>query len=326
MPFHTAAGLASKNKFIFNEDSSEDEGVTVDPLEMLNKATTKAIRQAKADAKNAKQSPPVRDEAPKKEEAPVKKREPRANNQPRKGPRRERAPKDGDAQDGDNKQVERRNRDGDDRRPPRNQDRRPRNQDRRSGDPRTGRKAQEKRGGAGTGNWGKADENVDETTEVEKATPEGETPENADNANPEENENAEPAEPKIELLTLEEWEAQQAGDASDAKKTDVRQANDGQNLKGRELNKKKVFSAAGAGQKSNANAARENNKQHVSNKFIGFQSDYESNRRNDRRGGDRPGGDRRGGDRPRGKRNDRPGKAGAMANIDDTTAFPALGK
>merc|ERR1712025_54621 len=66
--------------------------------------------------------------------------------------------------------------------------RRPRNQDRQSGNPRTGRKAQEKKGGAGAGNWGKADENLDETAQeqVEKATPENaenaENPENAEDA------------------------------------------------------------------------------------------------------------------------------------------------
>merc|ERR1712048_712820 len=194
MPFHTAPGLASKNKFIFNDDvSSEDEGLgNVDPSEMLTKATAKAIKQAKVDAK--KQAAPVVAAPVQKEEAPKPRREPRANNQARKGPRKERGPKDGD-----------------DRR-----QRRPRNQDRQSGNPRTGRKAQEKKGGAGAGNWGKADENLEETAQeqVEKATPED--AENAENAG--ENaeaaaENADPEEPKIQYLTLEEYEAAQAGDA-----------------------------------------------------------------------------------------------------------------
>merc|ERR1712071_448968 len=78
MPFHTAPGLASKNKFIFqDENSSEDEGLgNVDPSEMLTKATAKAIRQAKVDAK--KQAAPVV-AAPVQKEEPQKKKEPRAN-------------------------------------------------------------------------------------------------------------------------------------------------------------------------------------------------------------------------------------------------------
>merc|ERR1712203_529102 len=144
MPFHTAPGLASKNKFIFqDENSSEDGGLgNVDPSEMLTKATAKAVKQAKVDAK--KQAAPVV-AAPVQKEEPQKKKEPRANNQARKGPRRERGPKDGEAKDGENQVRERRNRDG---------------EDRQSGNPRTGRKAQEKKGGAGAGNWGKADENL----------------------------------------------------------------------------------------------------------------------------------------------------------------------
>merc|ERR1712071_612947 len=100
MPFHTAPGLASKNKFIFqDENSSEDEGLgNVDPSEMLTKATAKAIKQAKVDAK--KQAAPV-------VAAPVQKEEPQANNQARKGPRKERGPKDGEAKDGEYKVRER---------------------------------------------------------------------------------------------------------------------------------------------------------------------------------------------------------------------------
>lgn len=113
MPFHTAPGLASKNKFIFNDDvSSEDEGLgNVDPSEMLTKATAKAIKQAKVDAK--KQAAPVVAAPVQKEEAPKPRREPRANNQARKGPRKERGPKDGEAKDGENQVRERKPRDGD---------------------------------------------------------------------------------------------------------------------------------------------------------------------------------------------------------------------
>merc|ERR1712060_845714 len=231
MPFHTAPGLASKNKFIFqDENSSEDEGLgNVDPSEMLTKATAKAVKQAKVDAK--KQAAPVV-AAPVQKEEPQKKKEPRANNQARKGPRRERGPKDGEAKDGENQVRERRNRDGDDRK-----QRRPRNQDRQSGNPRTGRKAQEKKGGAGAGNWGKADENLEEAAadQVEKTTPENAEGENAEAAA---EENTEPAEPQIQYLTLEEYEAADSGDAVSDNKKEVRQSNDGQALKGRQLESK----------------------------------------------------------------------------------------
>merc|ERR1712157_558439 len=229
----------------------------------------------------------------------------------RKGPRKERGPKDGEAKDGENQVRERKPRDGDDRR-----QRRPRNQDRQSGNPRTGRKAQEKKGGAGAGNWGKADENLEETAQeqVEKATPEGENAENA--------KDAEPEEPKIQYLTLEEYEAAQAGDAgSDTKKGAVRQSNDGQALKGRELSKKQVYNTLQSSSSKSA-AVRENAKQHVAAQFVGFQSDYGSGRDNrDRRGGDRRNNNNRG-DRNNNKRNN---NKGGMANIDDKNAFPALG-
>jgi len=320
MPFHTAPGLASKNKFIFNDDvSSEDEGLgNVDPSEMITKATAKAVKQAKADAK--KQAVPVVAAPVQKEEAPKPKREPRANNQARKGPRKERGPKDGEAKDGENQVRDRKPRDGDDRR-----QRRPRNQDRQSGNPRTGRKAQEKKGGAGAGNWGKADENLEETAEaqLEKTTPEdAENAENGENAEAAA-ENAEPEEPKIQYLTLEEYEAAQAGDAGvETKKEAVRQSNDGQALKGRQLNQKQVYNTLQASSSKSA-AVRENAKQHVAAEFVGFQSDYGSGR--DRRGGDRRDNNRRNNNRGDQNNNRRNNNKGGMANIDDKNAFPALG-
>jgi len=134
-------------------------------------------------------------------------------------------------------------------------------------------------------------------------------------------ENAEPAEPQIQYLTLEEYEAAQAGDAAADTKKEVRQSNDGQALKGRHLESKKVYNTIKSTSKT---VVRETNKQHVSNEFIGFQSDYGSGRdRRDNRGGNRRDNNR--GDRN--NNNDRRGKAkaGSMANIDDQNAFPALG-
>merc|ERR1712156_1374275 len=97
------------------------------------------------------------------------------------------------------------------------------------------------------------------------------------------------------------------------KKEAVRQSNDGQALKGRELSKKQVYSNLQSSS-SKTVAARENAKQHVAAQFVGFQSDYGSGRDNrDRRGGD-----------PR-NNNKRNNNKGGMANIDDKNAFPALG-
>merc|ERR1712203_957874 len=125
----------------------------------MNKATTNAVKNAKAQAKiEAAKAKAI---APKVvvQEQPAKKREPKANNQPRKGPRRERIPKEDN--DGfvaaTNDSAAPAQRDNN-----RRQNRRPKNADKKSGDPKTGRKAYEKRGGAGAGNWGKADENLDE--------------------------------------------------------------------------------------------------------------------------------------------------------------------
>ena len=81
-------------------------------------------------------------------------REPRANNAPRRGPRNERAEKgDNDRQAANQEggaRPPRRQGDGERRRGgPR------REKDRQSGDPKTSVKGREKRGGAGSRNWGK---------------------------------------------------------------------------------------------------------------------------------------------------------------------------
>ena len=118
--------------------------------------------------------------------------------------------------------------------PSHNRQRREKRQyDRRSGNPRTGVKSQEKRGGAGAGNWGKPEEQGD-LEEVEKQTPEEtENPENIENADPE-NENAEEKEPEPVEFTLEEYLAG-LDQGTKVEKKNVRQANDGKEIKGKTL-------------------------------------------------------------------------------------------
>ena len=111
--------------------------------------------------------------------------------------------------------------------------------DRRSGNPRTGVKSQEKRGGAGAGNWGKPEEQGD-LEEIEKQTPEEtENPENIENADPE-NENVEEKEPGPVKSSLDEYHAgSDIGNKSEKK--NIRQASEGKKIKGKTLKKKGVF-------------------------------------------------------------------------------------
>jgi len=318
MPFHTQAGLASKNKFIFEDEmaNTSDEDVPMDPSELMNKATTNAVKNAKAQAKiEAAKAKAI---APKVvvQEQPAKKREPKANNQPRKGPRRERIPKEDN--DGfvaaTNDSAAPAQRDNN-----RRQNRRPKNADKKSGDPKTGRKAYEKRGGAGAGNWGKADENLDEAIkELDQENVEAEKAENeAENA---ENVEEESSEPKIQYLTLEEYEASMnAGDANvQANKENVRVANDGQSIKGRQVERKKVYNS-GPALKSDKAVVRDNAKQVINADFVGHFAGGRD------RGDDR-GDRRRGGNNRNEKKVGNNKRQGKMAAIDDVKAFPALGK
>lgn len=320
MPFHTQAGLASKNKFIFEDEmaNTSDEDVPMDPTELMNKATSNAVKNAKAQAKlDAAKAKAVAPKVAVQEAQPAKKREPKANNQPRKGPRRERVPKENvEDKDGfvaaNNENAAPAQRDNNRRR-----DRRPRNSDKKSGDPRTGRKAQEKRGGAGAGNWGKADENLDEAIkEIDQENAEAEKAENdaENNVDAAAEGEEESSEPKIQYLTLEEYEASMnAGDAnSQANKENVRVANDGQSIKGRQVEKKKMYNA-GPTLKSDKVHVRENVKQVINADFVGhFAGGRDRGDDNRRRGGR--------------NNNERKQRQGKMAAIDDVKAFPALGK
>lgn len=341
------------NRFMLEDDSdsSSDEQVqNIDPYAMMQKAQTDAVKKAKQQAKDAiaaRKKQQVKIPEPEAEEKPVAEKKQnnnnnrRDNNRNNRGPRAENGPRYGKRNEdsrpskydsnnnavsennNNNNQAEQRDND--------RRQKRPRAQDRRSGNPRSGVKAQEKRGGAGAGNWGKATDQGD-PEDKEQITPE-EPAENTENANPEaenqENEDAEPAEPEIPQLSLEEYMASLNTDAPAEAKDPVRKANDGVEIKGRKIKKKFVF------QESNNQQSgfhpRENAKQHVPQELIGFQSDY---KRGGNRGGDRGGdrrGDRRGGDRrgDRGDNNRAPKKGGNNQKFsleENLEAFPTLGK
>lgn len=109
--------------------------------------------------------------------------------------------------------------------------RRPRENDRKSGNPKTGVKAQEKRNGAGKGNWGKEDEVQEEKPVQEEASAEKEVTNEGEEAQVEE----EPKEPEPVEFSLDEYYAQMNSGVEAAPKKEVRKANDGQEIKGKAL-------------------------------------------------------------------------------------------
>lgn len=282
--------ISVNNRFMLQSDSDSDSEIgNHDPYEVMTQAVATATKKAKQQAKEEAQQAKVVVKKPEAEEAKPVKKEPRGNQQRRygkrnEGERRDFKKSDGAVEDGDKKE-----RNADRKREDRRGPRRPRNQERKSGNPRTGVKATEKRGGAGTGNWGKEGEIIDDAEVKEDTTPEaGENTENAENGEGE----AVAEEPKEVYLTLDEYYAGLGGDNAEkpADKTD--KAGD-----------------------ANANTKAAN----PLNNLLGFQSDYSG-----RRGGDRRG-DRRGGDDRRNNRrggNDR--KQRDFTFKED--AFPALGK
>jgi len=189
-----------------NASSSDDEACqNVDPYAMVKQAEVEAIRLAKLKVKeqskvSVKIITQVAKEEPKQDNRPkTNKREPRANAAPRRGPRNERPQENENVLSENNNSAAARD-DGD-----RRANRRPRNQDRRSGNPRSGVKATEKRGGGGAGNWGKPTEApADFEEKREESTPEEPSNENTENADPEE-----PKEPEEITMTLEEYYAQE---------------------------------------------------------------------------------------------------------------------
>merc|ERR1711981_610665 len=328
MPGGNKYTVQTTNRFMLadssaSESGSEDETSNLDPFSMIQQATTAAIKKTKEDLKNAHKKPAVvkksEPEEEKKDEKPKGNnrnrnnnnrgnREPRGNQQQRRGPRDERKQKGGDAPLGDNNRQRR--------------ERRPR--DRASGDPRTGVKAQEKRGGAGKGNWGKADKNYDEekpeeaTPEEKPAPVEGEEKPAASDA-----ENEEPHEPAGPTqLSLEDYMASLG--VAEAPKN-LRKANDGVEIKGQNITqgykdkiyKEKLVNYAGAERTNNKNFIAAENLSFVSRGDRGgffYTDNRRDGERGNRRGGDR-GGNRKGGDRQP--------KSFTLEN--NAEAFPSLG-
>jgi len=270
-----------------SDSGSEDEAIAnVDPYAIIKQAEADAIKLAKQKIKEGnKKVVPVLE--PKKEEPQEVKRqdnrrnnrrEPRGNNQARRGPRTERPERNNDNTLSENNNQA--SRDDGNRRPRRNRD-----QDRKSGNPVRGVKATEKKGGAGAGNWGKADENLEETVApVEEKV----TDENAENADPEEQ-----AEPEEVTLSLEEY-YKTLGSVETTTNTNARKANNGEAVKGNVVRKNKIFIDR---KNTHHIATKESNQSKVvlPNEQLSFISG-----RNDRRN-DRNNNDRRGG---RGRRND----------------------
>jgi len=311
-----------------SDSNSEDESAcqNVDPYAMMIQAQADATKQAKLKIKEAQKAKPVilkveetKQETTKQEPRKnnARNREPRANNAPRRGPRNERMENnDNTLSENNNQQTARNEGDRRDNRKPK------RDNDRRSGNPRTGVKATEKKGGHGAGNWGKAtekpsdfeDKPSDEQPTPEEAAPEKQTEEPAV---PEE-----PAEPEEITLTLEEYYAQNAEDQP-CTSAASRKANDGQAIGGKVIRKNKIFV-----ERKQQHIVREanTNKCAIPNEQLAFVSGRQRNYRyndgnnnNDRR----PGGNRRNFENKGGK-GDKP-----KNNLDfsqASTDFPELGK
>lgn len=154
----------------------------------------------------------------------------------------------------------------------RRQNRRPRDQDRKSGTGQ-GRKAVEKRGGAGKGNWGEATENQEEN--LEKVTEE--PVDNNDDAEAEEAE----VQPKEEIFSLEEYYQSLAVDQPAAAKEPVRKANDGVELKGTVAAQKQLYNDGS--NRRRAAPQVESNKKIIDASQLGFQSERRNRRNNDNR-------------------------------------------
>jgi len=233
-----------------SDSGSEDELRDVDPFAMIKKAEIDAVRRVKQNLKQQEEQKrqakiaaatggQVPEEQPARQPQQQSRREPRANNAPRRGPRNERNVERSDdarGQVGDGAERQRRP-DGERRRGgPR------RDKDRQSGDPRTGVKGREKRGGGGSYNWGKPGDEWEQkedkpTPETEGEEKPEETVENTD----QENQDPVPEEPKEpETMTLEDYLKQQCN-VEETPQGPSRKANDGQDIKGTRLAKKQHY-------------------------------------------------------------------------------------
>lgn len=333
MPIANKYSVLTTNRFQLADSGessgSEDEACqNIDPYAMVKQAEVEAVRLAKLKVKEAAKVkvPILKEEAKVDKPVDAKKnnrREPRGNQQQRRGPRNERV------QDNDNALSENNNqsaRDGDDRR-----QRRPKTQDRRSGNPRTGVKATEKKGGHGAGNWGKATEKPSDfdETKPEEVTPE--TAENTENADPENAEPKEPEEPEIVTISLEEYMASQAGEIVEGKNTSSRKANNGEQLQGKVIRKNKIFIE----RKQQVAAATPSSKVVVPNEQLAFVSggnrrgNYRYNQDGNNNGDNRrnQGGRRNYDNNKQGGRQDRAEKSSGKPDFSKpSNDFPELGK
>ncbi|XP_048056002.1 SERPINE1 mRNA binding protein 1a isoform X1 [Megalobrama amblycephala] len=195
--------------------------------------------------------------------------------------------------------------------------------DRHSGSDRSSLKAEEKRGGSGSHNWGTVKDELSELDQsnVTEDTPEGEEHPPADSEN-KENEAEEVKEEGPKEMTLDEWKAQQDKDRAKVE-FNIRKANEGTDWKkGYVLHKSKAEDA------SADDAAGDHHFRRPANDIT---SQLEINfgdlgRPGRGRGGPRGGRGGRGATATRPPRERRPDKAGGVSvpNVDDPEAFPAL--
>lgn len=349
MPYNVVVN----NRFaldLSDQSSSEDEGIqNMDPYAVVQKAEAEAVKKARAMIKNQaeaarqqtkaaekakKESEEKKDENAGKKDAAKKdggrggrgrggrggrgRGEPRGNFQARSGKRNEEAPS------GESAVQEAAKGEGNTNN--RRQNRRPRDQDRKPSNNRTGVKAQEKRGGAGKGNWGKQE---DQAENESKPTEQAANNEHTENTKNEENENTEvpeePQEPETPEFSLDEYYAQMSVGTTEKKA--VRQANDGQEVKGVTLKKKTIYNPDVALTTTPKPVTRENAKNFVPIEKLGFlehQRGGRDNRDRDNRGG-RGGRGNRGGRGGRQNRDGERGQRGAQKFAMNEEAFPSLG-
>lgn len=195
--------------------------------------------------------------------------------------------------------------------------------DRHSGSDRSSLKAEEKRGGGGSHNWGTVKDELSELDQsnVTEDTPEGEEHPPADSEN-KENESEEVKEEGPKEMTLDEYKAQQ--DKERAKvEFNIRKANEGTDWKkGYVLHKSKAEDASGD-DAAEDHAFRRPANDITSQLEINF---GDLGRPGRGRGGPRGGRGARGAPAARPPRERRPDKAGGVSvpNVDDPEAFPAL--
>ncbi|KAF4112283.1 SERPINE1 mRNA binding protein 1a isoform X1 [Onychostoma macrolepis] len=195
--------------------------------------------------------------------------------------------------------------------------------DRHSGSDRSSLRAEEKRGGSGSHNWGTVKDELSELDQsnVTEDTPEGEEHPPADSEN-KENEVEEVKEEGAKEMTLDEWKAQQNKDRAKVE-FNIRKANEGTDWKkGYVLHKSKAEDASGDDASGDHHFRKPAN-DITSQLEINF---GDLGRPGRGRGGPRGGRGGRGAPATRPPRERRPDKVGGVSvpNVDDPEAFPAL--